>query len=244
MYGTVLRLGDPAAYVIPSAEEPLVGCEHEWSSLLRSNWLLSRRFGFKDRGYLQHVAKTLSKPMMYEMHAIWANAFAEAAKRRFRETATGRFGDLNTSWMSSFLLIERARESMLWVWAVANLGGTDGVWGAAERDKVRAILAFAPLSNGTTVARRTFDEPRTALVRRVVRGTIALETIKTAFEGFGEQGPEATHYRWCAFRFTLLPQLPSHWRLTFSLTDFLTLLQPFSESRRNASRQGGQEGSV
>lgn len=138
---------------------------------------------------------------MLEMHALWGNHFSSAAQRRFRETATGRFGDLNPSWLSSFLLVERAREAMLWVWAVGRLGGPSGTWGPEERDEVRALLGFAPLAPNTTTAAAAgtplFAPPSTVQVKRVHRGTIFGDTRHAAFEELGVEGPASTAYRWC-----------------------------------------------
>ena len=50
LYGPVLRLSSPKSYEIPSFRYPATGCEHEWSSLIRSAWLLGERFAKKKRG--------------------------------------------------------------------------------------------------------------------------------------------------------------------------------------------------
>lgn len=190
LLGVNLRLGDPWAYTIPYWETPAVACDHEWSSLLRSNWLLSLRFGFRQRLPLQHVAKTLSMPLMAEMHAIWPTQFASAAQRRFREQSTGKFGDLNPSWLSSALLIERARESMLWVWAVAYLGGADGLWGAKERETVSSLFNVTPsATNGSASPFR---------VKLAQRTTLEQSVLADGFAGLGVEGHLSTRPMWCA----------------------------------------------
>lgn len=59
---------------------------------------------------------------MEESAQIWAVDFARSTRRRFREVERGsseesRIGDLHATWMASNLMVERSRESMLWVWA-------------------------------------------------------------------------------------------------------------------------------
>jgi 3-O-alpha-D-mannopyranosyl-alpha-D-mannopyranose xylosylphosphotransferase len=196
LLGPNLRLGDTFGYTIPYWEDPAVGCEHEWSSLLRSNWLLSRRFGFRSRLPFKHVAKTLSRPLLAEMHAIWPTQFASAAQRRFREQATGRFGDLNTSWLSSFLLIERSREAMLWVWAVARLGGVDGRWGAEERQAIKSLLG---LTHGPSPdPRPPPEQPSVTTVEVKLGPRTTLDRVADGFAGLGIEGHMSTYPLWCA----------------------------------------------
>jgi 3-O-alpha-D-mannopyranosyl-alpha-D-mannopyranose xylosylphosphotransferase len=165
---------------------PFKGCEHEWNSLLRSSWLLSQRFPNKKRGYLQHIAKTLSQPLLLEARLIWEFQAVPSGTRRFRETSEGKLGDLNTAWLGSWLLVERARESLLWVWAVARLGGVDGLWGEEQRKEVREVLGM-----------KDEDEGKNIKITKIKRDTVKTETIGRAFQGLGEDGPRATKYLWC-----------------------------------------------
>ena len=127
---------------------------------------------------------------------------------------------MNTAWLSSWLLVERARESVLWVWAVAKIGGQDGVWGKEERAEVKRMLGWEepipvvvqeekePTSNSTAVAAaptatlaatpegRALDS-RLASVKQVERETLEVSKVDAAFQALDEKGPLATKYYWC-----------------------------------------------
>lgn len=158
---------------------------------------------------LVHVAKSLSHPLLLETNAIWRDDYDFSSKRRFRETSGGKVGDLNTAWLSSWLLVERARESVLWVWAVARIGGQDGVWGKAERAEVKRMLGWEEAvvvqdetaSNWTSTLADASETralgSKLASVKQVERETLEVSKVDAAFEALDEKGPLATKYYWC-----------------------------------------------
>lgn len=101
--------------VSPEIESPPAACPHERSALLRSNWLLSQRFGSRGRVPVSHIPKVQSSAILAESAEIWAEDFRTSATRRFRETgetAESQVGDLHAIWLGALLLVERSREAM------------------------------------------------------------------------------------------------------------------------------------
>lgn len=119
-YGPLLRLESPtghAGLVDFATEYPPAACPHERSALLRSNWLMSRRFGARKRVPLAHIPKVQSTALLLESAEIWKADFSVSSGRRFREveegeTADSRVGDLHAVWLGALLLVERSREAM------------------------------------------------------------------------------------------------------------------------------------
>lgn len=46
-------------------------------SLLTSHYRTDRRFGKRNRGYLAHLPKTFSPPLLAEMQQLWSEELAE-----------------------------------------------------------------------------------------------------------------------------------------------------------------------
>lgn len=135
---------------------------------------------------------------MLEARTLWSSTFQQSSTRRFRETSNTKIGDLNTSWLSSLLLVERARESMLWVWAVAKMGGASGVWGKEEKRALEAL--FQGQERGTVrkpAENQTGSVEETIRIRRGRRETISPSIIAEAFKGLEWERPVATRYSWC-----------------------------------------------
>lgn len=59
------------------------GTDGEWASLRHANWLLNRRFGPRSRGYLAHIPKTMSAPVLHEIGRIWHAELLEVRKMPF-----------------------------------------------------------------------------------------------------------------------------------------------------------------
>jgi len=85
---------------------------------------------------------------------------------------------------------ERWREALLWSWAVARLGGENGLWGANEKQELRGMLGIND------------DLSQDIIVERGVRTT--LDTIETINGLMGWDDPKGTRYTWCEFSFRLL----------------------------------------
>lgn len=134
----------PCCGFINSPPQIDLSCNHEWSSLARSNHLLGKRFGHRHRPSHMHIPKPLLTPIMHEVAIIWGrDHLGRSTRRRFREDAKAQPGDYNAVWLSETLLTERSREAMLWSWAVAKLGqeaAVEGTWGHAENVYLRRMM--------------------------------------------------------------------------------------------------------
>jgi hypothetical protein len=242
LFGPVLAFTFEA--VIPFEEFPKTACADEWSAMVRSNWVLGasiaeparsshggllitscssfakgRRFGDRKRFGLQHISKIFSRAVMEESAQIWAVDFARSTRRRFREVERGsskesRIGDLHATWMASWLMVERSRESMLWVWAyvfllvsdldplalligdaptprssIVRLGGLDGIWSTPAREEVAALFGV-----GTTAR----DGPIAAF-SRTVRSALALDKLPALLRSMGLSTPLTTRHLWASY---------------------------------------------
>lgn len=149
------------------------------------------RFGTRARPYIAHEAKTVSLPILSEALAIWPASFALAATHPFRETAgPGSPADINTLFLHAHLLVERAREALLWSWVVARVGAPDDSWRDAE-----ARTAWAELGG-------TWDMPpgdlREIGVRAGARQTLEPERVVFALAQSGvPEGLGKTTYTFC-----------------------------------------------
>lgn len=128
---------------------------------------------------------------------MYAPDFAYSTRRRFREierstSDASRVGDLHASWLGQLFLVERARESMLWTWAVARLGGEGGTWGERERSEVRGVFGL----DGD----RGKEGEATVWVegfRREKRPGFEWMDLKGRLDEMGVEGPMATELLWC-----------------------------------------------
>lgn len=123
--------------------------------------------------------------------------FLSFRTRRFRETASGQLGDMNTSWLSSWLGVERARESLLWVWAIMTMGGEQGVWGDAQRKDLREIFKLPstrPVPSGDAIGKAESD---VVLIKKIKRGTLSTPLMNQAFQSLNQESPISSSYRWC-----------------------------------------------
>ncbi|EGF99055.1 uncharacterized protein MELLADRAFT_118379 [Melampsora larici-populina 98AG31] len=111
-YGPVFRIQwDLNVQDRPPTSRPLsIGSNGEWPSLGYSNWLLSNRFGCRDRRYLHHVAKVLPVDSMKELSAIWADELSESASSAFRS----QLPEVNLPFLTTWYHIEKHRESILY----------------------------------------------------------------------------------------------------------------------------------
>ncbi|KAH9849530.1 hypothetical protein C2E23DRAFT_737200 [Lenzites betulinus] len=141
-YGTVLRLQESLRV---SADRPHRGVEGEWRSMGESNWLLSNRFGRRQRPYVVHEAKAVSFAILQEIALVWPDEIAKSATHAFRETEGGD-GDFYQLFIFAHYLVERAREALLWTWVVGRIGGLDDSWGEAEA--MRAWHEMGGLQDG------------------------------------------------------------------------------------------------
>ncbi|GAA6004454.1 hypothetical protein JCM10207_000733 [Rhodosporidiobolus poonsookiae] len=111
----------------------------EWASLKRANWLLDRRFGRRHRGYLAHIPKALSMPLLQELDAVWHDELLTTATSRFR----GRKTEFQLAFLATHFIIEAHREALLHSFFVARSDrDLDGVLSLDERHSMLAELGF------------------------------------------------------------------------------------------------------
>ena len=138
LLGAVVRL-DPGLRVKPIVTPDLKSTPGEWGGLQYANKLLSGRFTPRNRNYLHHMPKALSKAVVHEVSVMFAPEMAVANTRGLRESKRGE-ADIEMAWLVTHMRMERWREALLWVWAVAKLGGVEGVWGSEAKVEIRRIL--------------------------------------------------------------------------------------------------------
>ncbi|KAI0768964.1 hypothetical protein BD413DRAFT_478467 [Trametes elegans] len=185
-YGTVLRM-DPTLQVSPKRPHSLI--QGEWRSMGESNWLLSNRFGARKRPYIVHEAKAVSFSMLQELALVWPGALNETATHAFRETEAGR-GDFYQMFVHAHYIVERAREALLWAWAVGRIGRADDGWGADE-----TALAWRELGGLTEDQDGQSHELK---VEAYPRDTLHPERIKENLEEAGYPGSSRTTYEFSA----------------------------------------------
>ena len=178
--GAVLRL-DPGLDVEPVFPPSLRSTPGEWGGLQHANEILSRRFPWRKRMYMHHLPKSLSKHLVHEASVMFADDLTIAATRGFRESQCGE-GDIEMAWLVTHLGIERWREALLWTWAVAKVGGEEGIWGDGARQEIRDLLHLES------------DDQREIVP--VIRGERT--TLEDIAEMSGQQ-PKHTQYRFCQF---------------------------------------------
>ncbi|GAA5942317.1 uncharacterized protein JCM15063_002968 [Sporobolomyces koalae] len=112
--------------------------ESEWKGLGFAGHLLDRRFGTRKRPYLVHVAKSVSLPLLKEMHSVFMTDLTRTAEARFR----GK-GLIEAQTMHLFVhyTIEKHREALLWSFLIgrSNSNGT-GSYSVADRSRIMVDL--------------------------------------------------------------------------------------------------------
>ncbi|KAI0671047.1 hypothetical protein C8Q78DRAFT_973893 [Trametes maxima] len=180
-YGIVMRLDDTLRV---SPNKPTTKVMGEWRSMEQSNWLLSNRFGSRQRPYVVHEAKAVSFAMLQELALIWPEEIAKTATHPFRETVRGE-GDFYQMFVHAHFIVERAREAMLWTWVVGRIGGLDDSWGADEAS--RAWGELGGLKAGD-------DSAHELHVEAYPRETLDPERVKATLSGAGYDPNSRTEY--------------------------------------------------
>ncbi|KAI0788222.1 hypothetical protein C8Q74DRAFT_1196372 [Fomes fomentarius] len=133
-YGLVFRIQKDMGV---GPDWPHEDAKGEWRTMGVSNWLLSKRFGRRERFYVQHQGKALSFALIQEHALIWPEWLAKTATHAFRETEGGE-GDVYQMFMFAHFVVERAREALLWTWVIGRVGGLDDSW--SEHEEQRAWI--------------------------------------------------------------------------------------------------------
>ncbi|KAM0755806.1 hypothetical protein T439DRAFT_308229 [Meredithblackwellia eburnea MCA 4105] len=131
-----------------------MGLDGEWPGLRHANWLLDQRFGKRDRGYLAHIAKAFSTPLLREMEEMWREELLSTSQSRFR----GNKDEFQPSFLATHYIVERHREALLWSFFVARADRDgDGLLTVPERRRLLADLgAQSPTESvPVTIPRRS-----------------------------------------------------------------------------------------
>ncbi|CCM03068.1 uncharacterized protein FIBRA_05188 [Fibroporia radiculosa] len=176
-YGIVLHM---EAWLKVPPSRPTHETMGEWRGMGESNYMLSERFGARERPYVMHQAKIVSSAMLAELETIWPGAFARSSSHRFRETSgPGAPSDINTLFLHAHFIVERAREALLWAWVVGRLGALDDSWGAWE-----GRTAWEELGGEWEV----WDDEREMDVRGAWRSTLERKRVERALARSGVKG--------------------------------------------------------
>ena len=197
-FGLVFRLLGWQWLLINPEEISTKPANGEWRPLEYTNFLLSKRFGFRRRPYAAHVAKVGAVPLMQEFARAWADEFAATARHRFR----GSRGDVYMMFGFVHFVVERHREALLWAYVVGRIGGGRDEWAASQRRTVWAELGGAdPDSDPDPDA--VVRAPRrrgtvTVTVRVARRETLAFERVQAVLDATGD-ALGGTQYQFCEF---------------------------------------------
>ena len=147
--------------------------------------ILGKRFGRRRRPYIQHEAKSVSMALLQELALVWPEAIAKT--HAFRETEAGD-GDYYQMFMFTHYLVERAREALLWTWAVGRVGGIDNSWG--EREAEQAWLEVGGSKDG--------DGSKEVEVESGTRDTLSARRVRDYLKEGGLTGDDfKTEYHFC-----------------------------------------------
>ncbi|CAG8584480.1 603_t:CDS:2 [Diversispora eburnea] len=109
----------------------------EWYSLYHTNMLLSKRFGYRERGYVTHTSHVLSKTILKEISEEWAEEFHTTSSHRFRTIDP----DIHTTFMFTHYVIEKHRETLLKSFLIfKNDVNHNFKWELSERQKILKSL--------------------------------------------------------------------------------------------------------
>jgi hypothetical protein len=176
-FGVVLRFSPNL--LVEAAEWPHQGASGEWGPLEYTNWLLNQRFGRRRRPYLAHIPKAMCRAHFAEASSIWSKEFLDTSGHHFRN---GR--DVYSAFLLTHLVVERAREIMLWSWVVGMIGADDDTWGTEEGEKAWKALG----------GDQSTEEIQVAVLQRA---TLSPERLETLFQEAGEEPPKETEYLLC-----------------------------------------------
>ncbi|BGP36590.1 hypothetical protein JCM10449v2_000491 [Rhodotorula kratochvilovae] len=112
----------------------------EWASLKHANWLLDHRFGTRSRGYLAHIPKSFSTPILREVGSIWHDELLQTSASPFR----GRASEYQLPFLATHYTIEAHREALLHAFFAARSDrDLDGALSLDERTALLVELGFA-----------------------------------------------------------------------------------------------------
>ncbi|KIJ40106.1 hypothetical protein M422DRAFT_256929 [Sphaerobolus stellatus SS14] len=109
-YGIVLRLNPDS--VVGYDNETAFRRISEPSRLEFTNYYLGKRFGYRERPHIRHIAKTMSLTLLQEFSVIWQQEIVVTTTYPFREMTSGH-PDIYMLFLFVHSLVERWREALL-----------------------------------------------------------------------------------------------------------------------------------
>jgi hypothetical protein len=130
------------------------------------------------------------------------------------------------------LLVERARESMLWSWVIPTMGGANGIWGEEERREVRKVLGMEETADedGERVSKREESAEEVVQVQQIRRETLDPGKMANAFGQQRMERPIASRYYWCESFASTTHALPTQ------AEPFLPMISPRRPQRVSTAR--------
>ncbi|KZT52281.1 hypothetical protein CALCODRAFT_558137 [Calocera cornea HHB12733] len=190
-YGLVFRF--QADLLVRGTPTPRASSTGEWAALEWSNSMLNARFGERQRPYVIHVAKGMSRPLVEELQLLFAPHFADTRQHAFRSTTDAYLG-----FLFPHFVVERHREALLWSFLVLKLGGDSDEWGEQQMEDAWRLLGGAEGDEyyaDLEVARR----PRATLAEGRVSRVLGEEPRSTVYKFSSHDGYPYT-----------LPSRPAH----------------------------------
>ena len=124
IHGPVLKSLSYSMYI--PQENPLGSRNGEGVAISRSSWILGKRFGMRERPYIEHHARSLSFPLLHESAVMFPGAYNNATVARFRHEKDAPWA-IQSFFFASWFIAERHREALLWSWIVAKWGSIDEI---------------------------------------------------------------------------------------------------------------------
>lgn len=147
----------------------------------RAAWILGQRFSMRSLPYITHHPRSLSLPLLKEAAQTFPESFSNTTLARFRaqkEVPTS----IQAFFLASWYIVERHREALLWTWAIAKWGGSEGLLSVATKRKMWDELRSGEGESG----KDDIEVPRP--IRR------SRNSDTQAFERAGVPSPRNTEY--------------------------------------------------
>ncbi|KAF9905078.1 hypothetical protein EC991_002031 [Linnemannia zychae] len=158
-FGLVLQM-NPGNLVVPfprdSTKVDLLNLGYI-DNLYFSNYLLSKRFGFRYRPFLDHIVQVGSRSLLKEVEALWPQAFLQTEKSHFRTDYDAK--TVSIMFLMAHYTIERLRETQLrsfWRYRVDHNANGDLEW--EERRALVSLIEDWNANGGGINRERTGQE--------------------------------------------------------------------------------------
>ncbi|CAG8578330.1 10669_t:CDS:2 [Paraglomus occultum] len=161
----------------------------EWFALEYTNYLLSKRFGRRDRVYVSHSTHILSPSILREITSQWKDEFYATASHKFR----GESPEIHTTFMFTHYIIEKHRETLLKAFFFYKMDvNHDNNYNWAERS---AILNYLRDGRAPGAKRVTISSYKSVMDESSLPQPRKTTFTWSAFDGFPYQLKSAGPFR-------------------------------------------------